>query len=229
MKPWVLLDSAPIPGGGELHLYQHVRDYAIRVGRDELMNSHSHGSEEALAGLAHARLPFHGPVHALIGGLGMGFTVAAALRVLGPGDRVTVAELVPAVVAWNRGVLAAVAGHPLDDPRVGVQVGDVADLLRCARAAYDLVLLDVDNGPHGMTTGANHWLYGVAGLKAAHAALRPGGVLAVWSSGPDEAFTRRLRQVGFTVECVRVHAHGTRGPRHVIWLAMRDGRADARR
>ncbi len=223
MKPWVLLDSAPIPGGGEMHLHQHVRDYAIRVGREELMNSHAHGSEDQLASLAAARLGVRAQRRVLVGGLGMGFTTAAALRDLGADGQVTVAELVPAVVAWNRGVLAHLAGNVLADPRVSVHLGDVAELLRTRTAAYDLILLDVDNGPHGMTTSANQWLYGAAGLARAHAALRCGGVLAVWSAVPDEGFTRRLQQTGFSVEVVRPHAHGSRGPRHVIWLAMRDG------
>jgi spermidine synthase len=221
MKPWILLDSAAIPGGGELGLYQHVRDFAIRVGRDELMTSRTHGSEDALAELAAARLGARPRARGLVGGLGMGFTAAAALRGLGPDGRLTVAELVPAVVAWNRGLLAHLAGDPLGDPRVDVHVGDVAALLRATVGLYDLVLLDVDNGPHGMTAGANHWLYGAAGLAAAHRALRPGGVLAVWSASPDEGFTRRLRQAGFQVEVARPRAHGAKGTRHVVWLAAR--------
>jgi spermidine synthase len=219
MKPWILLDSAPIPGGGVMTLHSHVRDFAIRVGRDELMNSGAHGSEEALADLAAKRLGMRAGMQVLVGGLGMGFTVAAALRVVPDDGRITVAELVPAVVAWNRGPLAHLAGNPLGDPRVEVHTGDVAALLRSQAAAYDLILLDVDNGPHGLTTGDNHWLYGLAGLAAAHRALRPGGVLAVWSAGPDDAFTRRLGKAGFAAEAVRVAAHGGRGRKHVIWLA----------
>jgi len=223
MKPWILLDSAAIPGGGDLHLYQHVRDFAIRVGRVELMNSQTHGSEEALADLAYARSDGRLRRTVLVGGLGMGFTVAAALRGLGVDGMITVAELVPAVVVWNRGPLAHLAGDPLADPRVSVHVGDVADLLRTRIGAYDVILLDVDNGPHHITTTANHWIYAAAGLAGAYRALRPGGVLAVWSAGPDEAFTRRLRQAGFQVEVVRVPAHGAKGRRHVIWLARRGG------
>ena len=221
MKPWILVASAPIPGGGELHLWQHVRDFAIRVGRDELMNSGTHGSEDALASLAYARLGARPGRRVLVGGLGMGFTVAAALRGLTEDGRITVAELVPAVVEWSRGPLAHLAGDPLADPRVDVHTGDVADLLRARDDAYDAILLDVDNGPHGMTTGANHWLYSRPGLTRARATLRPGGVLAVWSAGPDEAFTRRLGEAGFTSECLRVPAHGARGRKHVIWLATR--------
>lgn len=228
MKPWVLLETAPIPGGGALSLHQHVNDFAIRVGRDELMNSMSHGSEDALARLAFARL---GPRQSrqsrqvLIGGLGMGFTVAAALRDAGPDDHLTVAELMPAVVAWNRGPLAPLAGNPLSDPRVNVHTGDVAALLRTQPDTYDLILLDVDNGPQALTTDANHWLYGSAGLAKSFAALRPGGVLAVWSAGPDDTFTRRLRHAGFQVTIEQARAHGKRGARFIIWLAVRPARS----
>jgi spermidine synthase len=225
MKPWILLDSATIPGGGELHLYQHIRDFAIRVGREELMNSGAHGSEEALATLAYARLRPRAQRRVLVGGLGMGFTVAAALRDLGADGRLTIVELVPAVVAWNRGPLAHLAGDPLADPRVSVQVGDAADVIARTRGtpaeAYDLILLDVDNGPHALTASTNHRLYGTVGLTSAHRALRPGGVLAVWSAGPDAAFTRRLRQVGFHAELVEARSHGRRGSRQSIWLASR--------
>lgn len=220
MKPWIHLASTPIPGGGSLELFQHVRDYAIRLGREDLMNSQTHGSEGALARLAWERRRPAGPVDVLIGGLGMGFTVAAALQASGSEDRIQVVELVPGVVDWNRGPLAHLAGHPLKDPRVRVDIDDVGAVLRRRTAAYDIILLDVDNGPHGLTTPANHWLYGDAGLRAARAALRPGGVYAVWSAGPDDAFTRRLKQRGFAVEAVRVPAHGSRGRKHVIWLAI---------
>lgn len=223
MKPWVLLESAAIPGGGDMHLFQHVRDFAIRVGRDELMNSLNHGSEEALARLAAARLGPRPGRRVLVGGLGMGYTAAAALRDLGPDGRITVAELVPAVVEWNRGPLAHLAGAPLVDPRVDVHVGDVAELLGRPGNIYDLILLDVDNGPSGLTTGGNHRLYGAAGLARAHGALRPGGVLAVWSAGHDEAFTRRLRQAGFRAELVTARSHGGKGSRQLIWLATRPG------
>ncbi len=220
MKPWVLLETAAIPGGGELQLFQHVRDFAIRVGRDELMNSISHGSEDALARLGFAKLTSKPPRQVLIGGLGMGFTLAAALRDAAPDDQITVAELMPAVVAWNRGPLAHLAGNPLTDPRVSVRTGDVAALLRSQRAAYDLILLDVDNGPSALTTSANHWLYGSAGLTAAFTALRPAGVLAVWSAGHDQAFTRRLKHTSFRVDVSEGRAHGNRGSRFPIWLAM---------
>jgi spermidine synthase len=221
MKPWVLLATASIPGGGEMGLYQHVKDFAIRVGRDELMNSISHGSENALASLAIAKLGSRTARRVLIGGLGMGFTAAATLRDLGDDGQVTIAELMPAVVEWIRGPLAHLAGYPLNDPRVAVHVGDVAELLRRDRAVYDVILLDVDNGPQALTSSANHWLYGAKGLANAFAALRPGGVLAVWSAGAEPAFTRRLRQAGFVVELTDARAHGNRGTRFVIWLALK--------
>lgn len=221
MKPWIVLDRAVIPGGGELTLSQRARDFAIRVGRDELMSSMSHGSEDALARLAFAHLGARPQRQVLIGGLGMGFTLAAALRDAGPDDRLTVAELMPAVVEWNRGPLAHLAGNPLSDHRVAVHVGDVAELLRSQRDAYDLILLDVDNGPSALTTNANHWLYGSAGLAAAFSALTAGGVLAIWSAGHDQAFTKRLRATGFQVELAEARAHGNRGSRFVIWLALK--------
>jgi len=221
VKPWILLETAAVPGGGELTLWQHVRDFAIRVGRDELMSSRAHGSEEALASRAYERLGQRDRPAVLIGGLGMGFTTAAALRTLPPDGTITVAELVPAVVAWNRGPLAPLAGNPLADPRVTVYEGDVATLLRAHDSAYDVILLDVDNGPHALTSEANHWLYGQTGLQRAYKAMRPGGVLAVWSATPHEPFTKRLTQVGFSAEAIRVPAHGTRGARHVIWLAVK--------
>jgi spermidine synthase len=223
MNPWNLLDSAPVPGNaGELRLYQRGAEFSIKVaGRGELMNSRAHGSEDALAEHACARLTDCTRPRLLIGGLGMGFTLAAALRQLGKQAQVVVAELVPAVVEWNRGALGACAGHPLDDPRVSVRTCDVARLLVAEQQAYDAILLDVDNGPEGLTRNENDWLYGEDGLNAAYAALRPQGVLAVWSAGPDQAFMQRLRKVGFEVDEVRVRAHGTKGARHIIWLARR--------
>ena len=223
MTPWVLLDIAPVPGNGrELRLYRREDEFSIRIaGRGELMNSRVHGSEDALAEQTCARLAGCSAPRLLIGGLGMGFTLAAALRQVGEQARVVVAELVPAVVAWNRGPLGEHAGHPLQDPRVTVHEGDVAGLLRSARQAYDAILLDVDNGPEGLTRKENDWLYGMAGLNAAYAALRPRGVLAVWSAGPDQAFSQRLQKVGFVVEEVRVRGHGSTGARHIIWFARR--------
>jgi spermidine synthase len=152
----------------------------------------------------------------------MGFTLRAALAVLGTGAQVVVAELIPAVLEWARGPMAEIFGESLTDPRVSVRETDVADLIRSAPSAYDAILLDVDNGPAALARDANNALYGLNGLRAAHAALRPGGVLAVWSSGPDLKFTKRLRETGFDVEEIKVRANGTRGgARHVIWVATR--------
>jgi spermidine synthase len=224
MNPWVLLDSAQVPGeGGELRLYQRNNEFSIRImGRGELMNSRAHGSEDALAQLTCARLENSTHAKVLIGGLGMGFTLAAALRQLGESAQVVVAELVPAVVVWNRGALGELAGFPLQDPRVTVREGDVARILKREQNAYDAILLDVDNGPEGLTRKQNDWLYSESGLNAAYAALRPKGILAVWSAGPAQEFMQRLRKVGFEVEEVSVHAHGSKGTRHVIWFARRD-------
>jgi len=223
MTPWILLDSTQVPGnGGELRLYQRGEEFSITVvGQGELMNSRVHGSEDALAEQTCARLVDGVKPRLLIGGLGMGFTLAAALRQLGDQAQVTVAELVPAVVTWNKGPLGEHAGHPLQDPRVTVREGDVARILMAERQVYDAILLDVDNGPEGLTRKENDWLYSVNGLNEAYAALRPGGVLAVWSAGPDKTFLQRLRKVGFEVDEVRVHAHGSKGARHVIWFARR--------
>lgn len=223
MIPWVLLDSAPVPGnGGELRLYQREDDFSIKIlGHGELMTSRMHDSEDALAERTCARLVDCVKPRLLIGGLGMGFTLAAALRQVGPQAQVVVAELVPAVVAWNRGPLGEHAGHPLQDPRVVVRKLDVARMLTAEQKAYDAILLDVDNGPEGLTRKANDWLYSIDGLNAAYVALRPRGVLAVWSAGPDRKFPQRLRKVGFEVDEVRVRAHGKKGTRHIIWFARR--------
>jgi spermidine synthase len=224
MIPWEQLDSALVPGSGqELRLCRREAEFSIRVAGCELMNSRCHGSEEALAELACARLVGRPAPCLLIGGLGMGFTTAAALQRLPVDGRLVVAELVPAVVTWNRGLLAHLAGHPLADPRVTVRTEDVARLLRNARQAYDAILLDVDNGPDGLTRTGNDWLYGKAGLAATHGALRPGGLLAVWSAAPDQRFSDRLAQAGFIVTEHRVPARGRHGSRHTIWLAERKG------
>ncbi len=224
MIPWIQLDSARVPGGGELRLKQRGTEFSIMLGTNELMNSRLSGSEEALARLACARIGGRAAPHLLIGGLGMGFTLRAALVELPKDARVTVAELVPEVVAWGRGPMAGVFEGCLDDPRVIIRETDVVALIRSARGLYDAILLDVDNGPEGLSRKANDALYDHAGLAAACAALRPGGVLAVWSSAPDTGFTRRLGKAGFLVEDVKVRA-GRRGggARHVIWLATPRG------
>lgn len=224
MIPWSLIDKAPIPGGeGELRLMRRGEEFSIRLGANELMNSRLSGSEEALATLSLERLRSRPMPRVLIGGLGMGFTLRAALAVLDADARVIVAELVPAVVAWARGPMAELHGASLSDPRVSIEEGDVARLIRSGAARYDAMLLDVDNGPEGLTRDANDGLYAKAGLSAARAALKPGGVLAVWSSsGPDEAFKHRLRQAGFGVEEIKVRARGGKGgARHIVWIATR--------
>lgn len=223
MTPWTLLDIARAPGNGkELRLYKRDAEFSIRVGNCELMNSRMHGSEEALAELALRKITDQPRPRVLIGGLGMGYTLTAALHGLGVEGRVVVAELVPAVVTWNRGPLAHLAGHPLQDKRVTVREIDVARIIQTERSAYDAILLDVDNGPEGLTGNGNEWLYDLHGLNAAFAALRPGGVLAVWSVASNRAFTRRLHKVGFKVDEVRVRARGARGgARHTIWIANR--------
>jgi spermidine synthase len=153
----------------------------------------------------------------------MGFTLHSAPSLLGADAQVVVAELVPSVVSWARGPMAEVFGGSLEDPRVTLREADVGDLITPARPGFDAILLDVDNGPEGLTRPANDRLYGVPGLEAARRALNPGGILSVWSSGPDRAFTRRLRQAGFAVEEVTVRAKGRRGARHVLWIAARSG------
>ena len=223
MTPWILLDSAPVPGnGGELCLYQRGNEFSIKIaGGGELMNSRIHGSEDALAEHTCARLMDCAQPRLLIGGLGMGFTLAAALRHIGNQAQVMVAELVPAVVAWNKGPLRECAGDPLQDSRVTVNEVDVARILMAGQQAYDAILLDVDNGPEGLSRKENDWLYSLNGLNEAYAALRPQGVLAVWSAGPDKDFLQRLRKVGFEVDEMRVRAHGSKGARHFIWFARR--------
>lgn len=223
MIPWELIDSAKAPGnGGELRLYRRGSEFSIKVDNSELMNSRVHGSEDALAKLACERIKDRPNPRVLIGGLGMGYTLAAALKELCPEGQVMVAELVPKVVEWNRGPLADLAGNPLQDGRVTVREVDVAKIMREERSAYDAILLDVDNGPEGLTKESNDLLYGLNGLNAAFAALRPGGVLAVWSAGPDQAFTQRLKKVGFKADEVRVRARGARGGAwHTIWIAVR--------
>lgn len=226
MIPWVQLDSARTPDGGqELRLKRRGSEFSIMVGANELMNSRLSGSEEALARLSHQRIAGHKRPRILIGGLGMGFTLRAALAKLGNDAAIIVAELVPAVVAWARGPMAELFGGCLDDPRVTVQEMDVGQLIRSQASIYDAILLDVDNGPEGIVHKSNDALYSLQGLGAARTALKPGGVLAVWSQGPDSGFTRRLKQAGFAVEEVNTRANGKRGARHVIWIATNGPRS----
>jgi spermidine synthase len=222
MIPWVRLDEGKVPGGGELRLMQRGAEFSIMAGSIELMNSRRSGSEVALAEMTVARLGGRPAPRVLIGGLGMGFTLKAARDVLGPKAEIVVVELVPAVIAWAKGPLAHIVGDSLDDPRVELRQGDVGPAIGGTAGRWDAILLDVDNGPDGLTRPANERLYGRRALAEARDALRPGGVLAVWSAGPDRSFPGRLRESGFSVEEVTVRAHGTRkGPRHIIWFATR--------
>ena len=222
MKIRELIDTARIPGGDELRLYRRGDDFIIAIGGNELMNSRMSGSEEALAVMSCDRLRRPETAQLLIGGYGMGFTLRAALAALGPDAKIIVAELVPEIIDWARGPMAGLAAGCLDDPRVDLVIGDVAAEIAAGRGRYDAILLDVDNGPDGLVRDANDGLYSAAGLASAKAALRPGGVLAIWSAAPDARFTRRLTTAGFAVEEVVVRARaGGKGARHVIWVATR--------
>ena len=222
MIPVRELGRAPVPGAtAALVLTQRGDDFEIRVGRALLMQSRAHETEAILAELACARVVGRPAPRILIGGLGMGFTLAAALRALPTDAAVAVAELVPGLVDWNRGPLAHLAGRPLDDPRVTIHEVDVAELIRDRRGAFEAILLDVDNGPDGLTRPSNDALYSNAGLGQARAALRPGGVLAVWSVAPDPAFRMRLRRAGFDVEEHVARARRSKGGRHIVWIAAR--------
>ncbi|HEY4112596.1 MAG TPA: hypothetical protein VGM17_00920 [Rhizomicrobium sp.] len=220
MIPWVLLDKVAVAGGGELRLMRRGEEFSILSGSTTLMSSRMSGSEKALAELACARVGGRAKCHVLIGGFGMGFTLRAALACLRADARVTVAELVPAVVAWARGPMAHLSEGCLDDPRVTIREEDVRDTIAGGAARFDAILLDVDNGPDGLTQSANDRLYDLDGLRAARKALRPGGVLAVWSASPSPQFARRLQRAGFAVEELKTRANSNgKGPRHIIWLA----------
>lgn len=221
MIPSKLLDTAQIPGdGAALQLHQHDTDFTISV-KDGgvLMDTRAHASEDALAKFACKKIKDRARPRVLIGGLGMGFTLSSALRHLDTNAEVDVIELVPAVVMWNRGPLGEHAGQPLNDARTTVCEGDVVKFLKSKRQAYDAILLDVDNGPNGFTRKKNDWLYTVDGLSASYAALRPKGILAIWSAGPDHTFTQRLRKAGFHVNQTRVREHDNKGELHTIWFA----------
>lgn len=222
MIPRELIDTAHVPGGGEMRLVRRGTDWFIMLGRDELMSSRMSGSEEALAVLACDRVGADARV--LIGGYGMGFTLRAVLARLGPQAKVAVAELVPAVIAWAKGPMEGLAAGCLDDPRVTVIDGDVGAAIRGARGGYDAILLDVDNGPDGLTRKGNDGLYTMTGLSAAKDALAPGGVLAIWSAASDDVFLRRMRDAGFAVDEVVVRARASgKGARHVIWVGTKTG------
>ena len=222
MIPRELIGTATVPGGEQLRLFRRGGDFMIVLDRNELMNSRMSGSEEALAVMTCERLGGRNAPHLLIGGYGMGFTLRAALAALGGDARVTVAELVPEIIGWARGPMADLAAGCLDDSRVRLVEGDVAELIGAARGTYDAILLDVDNGPDGLSRDENDQLYSARGLAAAKSALQPGGVLAVWSAAPDKGFARRMGQAGFAMEEVPVRARGNgKGPRHVIWFGTK--------
>lgn len=219
-----LLGTAQVPGGEELRLFAHGRDFMIVLGHNELMSTRMRGSEEALATMTLDRLAGVRAPRLLIGGYGMGFTLRAALAGIGPQGHVTVAELVPEIIEWARGPMAEVAAGCLDDPRVTLRMDDVADAMLLAPEPLDAILLDVDNGPDGLVRAENNRIYSKSGLHNARRALAPGGVLAIWSAAPDPKFKRRLEDVGFEVEEVEVRARidkngKGKGPRHVIWFA----------
>ena len=222
MIPWIHLDTAAVPGGGgELKLMQRGTEFAIMAGATPLMNSRMSSSEIVLAEVACERLRGRRNVRVLIGGYGMGFTLRAALAGLGSDAQVIVAELVPAVLTWARGPMADLTAGCLSDRRVTVHEADVGSVIESGRGSFDAILLDVDNGPDGLSRAENDRLYDFRGLKAARQALRPGGMLAVWSAAPSKAFVNRLEQAGFAVEEVKARANKGRGVRHIIWVATR--------
>ena len=223
MIPRELLGTATVPGGREeLCLFRRGNDYMIVLDRNELMSSRMSGSEEALAAMTIERLGGRAAPHLLIGGYGMGFTLRAALAALGPEAKVTVAELVPEIIDWARGPMADLAAGCLDDARVILEIADVGALIGTASGTYDAILLDVDNGPDGLTRRANNGLYSRGGLAAAKAALRPGGILAIWSAAPDKPFAKTLAEAGFAVDEVAVRARSVgKGAKHVIWFATK--------
>ena len=215
------MDCAEIPGGGKLYLVQHGPDYEIMSGEEQLMGSWTGGSERALATLVCERLT-PGAGRLLIGGLGMGFTLRAALEALPASAEIMVAELVPGIVTWAKGSLAHIFAGSLSDPRVSIEIGDVHDVIVNRPGGFDAILLDVDNGPDGLVSLANERLYCNWGLRAAHRALRPGGILAIWSAYPDDAFSQRLQSTGFAIEVRTIKADGARQHHdHTVWLAFK--------
>ena len=222
MIPRELIGEAEVPGGPPLRLFRRGSDFMIVLERNELMSTRMHGSEVALGTMACDRMAGHKAPHLLIGGYGMGYTLRAVLSRLGPGAHVTLVELVPGIIDWARGPMAAVTAGCLDDPRVTLTMGDVGASMAHSNAQYDAILLDVDNGPDGLTRAANDGLYSPQGLANAKQALRPAGILAVWSAAPDTAFGRQLERGGFSVETVKVRARETgKGATHIIWFATK--------
>ncbi len=228
MNSWITIERTAVPDSDtELTLLQRDEDFAIRLSGvpGDLMNSRMHHSEEALAELGCARLDAVENARVLVGGLGMGFTLAAVLRTVPRSAEVIVAELVPAVAEWNRGALGQCAGRPVDDDRTHVHLGDVADLIKQPAGGFDAILLDVDNGPEAMTAADNEWLYSTSGLREIYAALRPEGIVAIWSARADQLFTIRLKKAGFNVQLRTVRARPGKGSRHTIFVAQKPFRS----
>ncbi|MCQ3829258.1 hypothetical protein HXX02_07355 [Microbulbifer elongatus] len=226
MKPWIQLGTAEIPNdGGTLTLRQRDQEFSISLSgpRGELMNSRRFYSEQQLSVLGCAHLQNRKDARVLVGGMGMGYTLASALEAVHASAQVIVADLIPEVVEWNRGPLGECAGRPLDDSRVAVHIGDVGELLVDRSDEYDAVLLDVDNGPEGLTHSDNNWLYSIEGTSSIHKCLKPGGMLAVWSASPDTVYASRLKKAGFQVEVKTVRERPGKGARHAIFLAQRPG------
>ena len=224
MIPTILLDTAKIPNdGGELRLTQRDNEFAIGLSgvHGELMTSRMHSSEDALAELGCAHLTNANSAKVLVGGMGMGFTLAAALNAVTSTSEVVVAELVPEIIEWNKGPLGECAGRPLNDKRTTVYLGDVAELFLSKQATYDAILLDVDNGPEAFTHDDNSELYSLHSLAAIRETLRSNGVLAVWSAWHDPRFTKRLKKARFKTSFKTVRAHKGRGSKHTIYLAQK--------
>ncbi|MBC8067239.1 MAG: hypothetical protein IAG13_02805 [Deltaproteobacteria bacterium] len=221
MIPWQQLDVAQAPGGGELTLHRRGAEFMIRIDGAELMSTRKHGSESALAELALEELGPRKQCCVLIGGLGVGYTLAATLAACGPDAKVVQSELSDAVLRWNQELIGEPAGHPLRDPRVSVDLGDVVESIARARGQFDAILLDVDNGPDALTRPGNAKLYRPEGLAEAHRALTKGGVLGVWSAAPDDAFTKALGRAGFEVRVTGARGVRGRGVKHTLWLAKR--------
>ena len=225
MKRPRLLGEAPIPGSDKkLRLLQGKDDCTITVTRGgELMSTRKHASEDALAAIPCSMLADTRSATILIGGLGMGFTLAAALQATGTTAQITVAELVPEVIEWNKGPLGAYAGYPLNDPRCSVYPGDVIDLLRDPNQRFDVIALDVDNGPEGFSSASNNWIYSNSGIDATRQSLNQGGLAAYWSASADKQFPERLQRNNMVVQEHLVLAHGKKGPLHTIWIASAHG------
>ncbi len=219
MRAWELLASTSVQGiANDMKLYRRGDEYSIKTGYSELMNSRMHSSEDVLAELGCKHLRHKAKTRVLIGGLGMGFTLAEALKHLGNDAEIVVAELVPEVIQWNQTHLSALADHPLKDSRVSIYQGDVAELIRHEKQNFDAILLDVDNGPEGLTRQENGALYSLNGLKASMLALRLHGMLGVWSAFPEPRFTKRMIQAGFKTKEIPCRAFGKKGSKHMVWL-----------